>query len=66
MAYGWKLWEEVECSDVEFMNVEDCGIAADDEGQTAELSDAVRYSYRQLLVQILGTSLKWQKNENLL
>lgn len=43
--------------------MQDGGVAANDEGQAAEALDTVGDPYRQLLVQVLGTTLQTDRVE---
>lgn len=51
-----KVVEDVKGTDVELVNGQDGGIAADDEGQRAEAGDAVGDPDRELFVQVLCTA----------
>ena len=46
--------EDVEGADVELVDGQDGGVAADDEGEGADAGDPVRDPDRQLLVEVLG------------
>lgn len=49
--------QDVECSDVELVNAQDDGVAADDEGQVAEVLNALGDADWQLLLQVLSAVL---------
>ena len=50
--------EDVEGADVEFVDGEDRGVAADDERKISESGDAMGYANRKLLVKVFGTPLR--------
>lgn len=52
----WKVAEHVVGSDIQFMHLQNGGVAADNEGQATETLDAMGDPYRQLLVEVLGTA----------
>ena len=50
--------EDVEGTDVELVDGEDRGVAADDERKISESGDAVGYADRKLLAKVFGTPLR--------
>ena len=52
-----KVVEDVEGADVQLVDREDRGVAADDERKVAESCDAVSDTNRELLVEVFGTPL---------
>ena len=53
-----KVVEDVEGADVEFVDGEYRGVAADDEREISESGDAMGYANRKLLVKVFGTPLR--------
>ncbi len=55
-GYGRELRKNVESATVEFLNGENGGVTADDEGELPEAETAMGNPDRQFLVEILGAA----------